>query len=623
MASEQPEVGAQILLGGSGLSSSTREEASASSVTAAGVASAAVVSKSRFKNLKAVIPGPFRSSSPKMVQGVAADASTPPLSPPAGGASEPNSADLLAGLQVPDRLKFDVGASDDEDAGSESGGSTSENKDDVESSESCVGGAGSSSKAQLFSEFEQWLLDCGAVFPDLYLKRYTGDVRGVHCKRRVSPYVCLLQVPLKCLITDHMGRTETELGRQLFASSAQLSTPNLVAVIIYILTTREDAEHFFQPYYRILPKDYSNFPIFWSEEQLAWLQGSPLVEDIAERKRNMRADYDECVRAVPAFRRFSLDEFLEVRTAVGSRNFGIVVHGNKRTAMVPYADMLNHYRPRETSWTFEDAKDAFTITSLSALQPGQQVMDSYGKKCNAKFLLHYGFAVESNREEDGKCQNEIYVRLALPPAAEDHAAHELRLAVLGPGRASRGFRLSMNIEDKATAEALGFCRVAVADEHELHAIAQLCGIDAAAGSAASADTSSARAAAYRDSYAERAVAFVSMRNEIAALDMLAQACNYQLRQYPDTFEGNVRLLDKGGLKPFSVRRTALIVVIGEQEICKFWIYACDTIAQMLHAADDDAPLHVALRALPRATPKEADLARYASRLAYELRMAKA
>ena len=47
------------------------------------------------------------------------------------------------------------------------------------------------------------------------------------------------------------------------------------------------------------------------------------------------------------------------------------------------------------------------MTSLKSLSSGQQIMDSYGKKCNSKFLMHYGFAIENNREEDGKCQNEM------------------------------------------------------------------------------------------------------------------------------------------------------------------------------------------------------------------------
>ena len=36
--------------------------------------------------------------------------------------------------------------------------------------------------------------------------------------------------------------------------------------------------------------------------------------------------------------------------------------------------MLNHYRPRETKWTFDHARQAFTITTLQAIPSGAQVI---------------------------------------------------------------------------------------------------------------------------------------------------------------------------------------------------------------------------------------------------------
>ncbi len=44
-----------------------------------------------------------------------------------------------------------------------------------------------------------------------------------------------------------------------------------------------------------------------------------------------------------------------------------------------------------------------------------QVFDSYGKKCNSRFLLNYGFAVEVNRDADGQCHNEVRIMLSLHP----------------------------------------------------------------------------------------------------------------------------------------------------------------------------------------------------------------
>jgi hypothetical protein len=37
------------------------------------------------------------------------------------------------------------------------------------------------------------------------------------------------------------------------------------------------------------------------------------------------------------------------------------------------ADMLNHKRPNETSWTFDNGKNGFTITTTKKLLRGAQV----------------------------------------------------------------------------------------------------------------------------------------------------------------------------------------------------------------------------------------------------------
>ena len=51
---------------------------------------------------------------------------------------------------------------------------------------------------------------------------------------------------------------------------------------------------------------------------------------------------------------------------------------------------------------------------LQPIMAGAQVYDSYGQKCNHRFLLNYGFAVEDNRELDGFCPNEVPLELSIP-----------------------------------------------------------------------------------------------------------------------------------------------------------------------------------------------------------------
>ena len=102
---------------------------------------------------------------------------------------------------------------------------------------------------------------------------------------------------------------------------------------------------FFRPYYDILPPTLSNMPIFWQPQELAYLQGSFLLTQIDERKQAIEADYHAICNIAPEFGRLAtLDEFKWARMCVCSRTFGLIINGLRTAALVPYADMLNHYR---------------------------------------------------------------------------------------------------------------------------------------------------------------------------------------------------------------------------------------------------------------------------------------
>lgn len=468
-----------------------------------------------------------------------------------------------------------------------------------------------------FVLFENWLIDNGAKFPDIYLKNYSSDVRGVHAQNHINCYSTILFVPLTCLITDKMGR-ECELGKKIFnnSSDVHLSTPNLIAVILYILETKDQEDHFFNPYYKILPKSYSNFPIFWTEDKLSWLQGSPLLKDIEDRKQNMKNDYKELLRIYPAFAQYSYEEFLQVRTAVGSRNFGVTIKGEKRTAMVPFADMLNHYRPRETSWTYDNTKEGFTITSLTPICPDEQVMDSYGKKCNSKFFLHYGFAVDNNREDNGRCQNEISLKFRYlkfnNSATCERETQDKKLYVLSSlfslgiknnFEVSKVAKLSMNFDDNTTTEIFAFLRIKHATTNELSLIFNQ-------------DRQRHIPGLYFARSRDVAILPISFLNELKALEDMAHICRQQLTKYELNYSENKELLNSGKFKPFSDRRTALIVVLGEQEICQFWIKTYELLKPLLLNQDIEG-----LKNLTQVNndEEETDRARYANYLAKKLK----
>jgi histone-lysine N-methyltransferase SETD3 len=404
------------------------------------------------------------------------------------------------------------------------------------------------SNAACFDAFVKWLLDNGAKFPGLYFKCYGNDQRGVHCKEDIPPNKRIMYVPLRCLITDQVAR-RTPTGQKLLGIEKRLSAPNHNQIIVFMLEDMRNEKSFFKPYYDILPKDVTNFPVFWTEKEVRYLQGSNLPEEIVQRRKKIRSDYEIIGDLLPDFfEHVTFDKFLWCRTIVGSRNFTITIDGSKRTSMVPQADMLNHYRPRETSWTFENSCRCFTITSLKTLSAGQQVMDSYGKKCNSKFLLHYGFAVERNREASGECLNKVCVKMQMKDT--DTCLRDKLFLV----PRVKKFPVNMTYTSKDNQAALAFVRVVVAaDRLQVQSLT---------------DTHTVR---------------LDDNNEMAAVRAIADQLAERLKGYPTTYQEDLRKMKSGTLVPFTNERNALIVMMGEKEIAHMWIQAADEIEKLVKA----------------------------------------
>ena len=96
------------------------------------------------------------------------------------------------------------------------------------------------------------------------------------------------------------------------------------------------------PFLEILPKSLSNFPIFFNEIEAFYLSGSPFLEAIEEKKREIKQDYDLICQEVPDFAQFTLREFSEMRMLTSSRGLGIQVEGKDIEVFIPLADMVNH-----------------------------------------------------------------------------------------------------------------------------------------------------------------------------------------------------------------------------------------------------------------------------------------
>ena len=57
----------------------------------------------------------------------------------------------------------------------------------------------------------------------------------------------------------------------------------------------------YKPYYDILPRDLSHLPLFWSDDELKWLEGSPIIPAIESRRNAITNDYLQICKVVPRF----------------------------------------------------------------------------------------------------------------------------------------------------------------------------------------------------------------------------------------------------------------------------------------------------------------------------------
>jgi len=450
-----------------------------------------------------------------------------------------------------------------------------------------------------------------------------SEMRGVHARFPIGPNQICMAIPRKCLITVEMGQA-TPLGAAILQSELDLDAPKHIFLMIYLLWDRKTngASSFFHPYYEILPKTLSNMPIFWNQDERNALQGSFLLQQIDDRNEAIAEDYHTIAITCPQLLDLcTLDEFKWARMCVCSRNFGLQIDGHRTSALVPHADMLNHYRPRETKWTFDEERQAFTITSLQPIPAGAQVYDSYGQKCNHRFLLNYGFAVEDNRELDGFCPNEVPLEVGVQlndplylakmefwtRGESSLAAHAIAIS---SASSSLSIRTPYYIASTPEASAPPFghysspspmkrVRVCVSNNENTRLLFSLLRALACNEQELASITNNA-SPEYQSRFPNdgRSAPFyrscrdirhpISIRNEREAMTLLMELIARVLEGYPTTLAQDVMDLQDEALLPrFSNKRHAKIQVRGEKEVLHHFLRWARTALEVMNVIDEE------------------------------------
>jgi hypothetical protein len=315
---------------------------------------------------------------------------------------------------------------------------------------------------------------------------YDATLSGVRAAKALAVDDCILRVPQSLWITAR----EAQMSPVGLAAWDGTKSPTIVlagtagdlVLAFHLAAEMQRTDPFNAPHYALLPRPGSAddpramLPRCWSDAELeALLRGSPAANEARRARAALLSDY-EAMSAVarlaprglpdgwPAF-----DSFDWAMAIVSSRTFALETAAGPIDAIVPLTDMLNHARPRETTYrvvesleaprtahgldaaaTLEAPRAAHGLDAAATLEApraahgldaaatepvsgeagpaalefrvllpldaGRPVHDTYGAKGNMVLLGSFGFALLCNFEPDGS-SNDVR-ELPLPVTSE-------------------------------------------------------------------------------------------------------------------------------------------------------------------------------------------------------------
>ncbi|ETO26066.1 SET domain containing protein [Reticulomyxa filosa] len=461
-------------------------------------------------------------------------------------------------------------------------------------------------QAEKFRCMFNWLLKYGAKaciksstltqkivnkkFPKLYLKFFSPEFRAINATDKIQKDEDVMYIPHDCIMTSevakasHLGQAITDSGIELKSKHSYLAG--------YLCEEREKgkASHWY-PYIDILPRNFETVPIFFGQDKLDMLKGSIAIKKIEDRNLSLRAEYDNICAHVPEFRRIPYKDFVWGRLVVITRIFGLVIDDNKTDGLVPMADMLNHKRPRETKWTYEQKRRGFVVTALQTIEKNTEVFDSYGRKCNSRFFVNYGFSLEDNEDNEASLTFELsrsdpqYLLKSkfLGIHAFDQFKKIIYIYILytlshtmdnviiftSKKRSQREFQIPRQYKEKKVLECFSWLRVAFAQGNEFMIISA-------------------------QNVQNDEVVPVSVQNEMMVLTAIAVAAKKSLNQFDTTLEDDNELLkDEEKYPRFSNMRNIVLMRRGEKEVLHFYLNLLKECKPLLYMKSKDLKQKIA------------------------------
>lgn len=238
--------------------------------------------------------------------------------------------------------------------------------------------------------------------------------RGLLARRDINSGDELLMIPMSLCLTKSSARKA--LGKDVIDKDIN----EYLAIALQLINEKYvlGDKSYYKPYIDVLPEVNEVNPTFtWSDEDLSFLKGSPVVAATKSLQMKLRREYDSLLgdgkdngliakypNRFPK-EHYTFENWIWAFTMLFSRAIRLrSLQQGEALAMVPYADLINHSpysmafidARMEGDWLFKTGQEEIILYADRGYRRMEQIYISYGQKSNADLLLLYGFAVERN-----------------------------------------------------------------------------------------------------------------------------------------------------------------------------------------------------------------------------------
>lgn len=380
---------------------------------------------------------------------------------------------------------------------------------------------------------------------------------------------------------------DTEMHKNLLPS---------IYMALYLCLCRygDEVNNRFSSYVATLPslKELRHLPVFWTNDALAELQGSTVLDGIETRKEFWIAEHQLVQNALDeaglkaGYKYIDEETWFWARAIICSRAF--TDEYTDSPCLVPYVDMMNHMTENDQqtghlkcSWDIDSTGYHLQLpkdTPPHHTTSNNRLGISYGSCSNGAFLMNYGFSIF---DDESQIQHENAVLSIKLPQAFSLAGATSIWEADGLGdchEVSRNVRVSIG-EAGPMESVLSMCRVASAqNEAELSKMQ------------GNFRTEAMRTPDTADGLVPQLGATLcrspfSESNEILALRMLERILLDSLRRYSTTLDRDNLLLTSKRIS--SDHRNAILVRRGEKQVILHFEILISLALRFLENKDGD------------------------------------